>query len=150
MWKEAVWPNMNIPAHAWRDWQRSQLTIRPAGLRAEIPPQGLLNAKQQWLQIDATVGPVNINQLPYLSSITYNPCSIYDIDHSRRWKCHLRQGYMSVRVHVLSCVQPIPCPRYPIYVKGKGKAIPLQAWTGPEGSRRLRLPHFKTIGTWRC
>jgi hypothetical protein len=33
--------------------------------------------------------------------------------------------------------------------KGKGKAIPLQAWTGPEGSRRLRLPDFKTIGTWR-
>ena len=31
--------------------------------------------------------------------------------------------------------------------KGKGKAIPLQAWTGPEGSRRLRIPDFKTIGT---
>jgi hypothetical protein len=29
----------------------------------------------------------------------------------------------------------------------KGKAIPLQAWTGPEGSRRLRLPDFTTIGT---
>ena len=29
----------------------------------------------------------------------------------------------------------------------KGKAIPLQAWTGPEGSKRLRLPDFKTIGT---
>jgi len=28
----------------------------------------------------------------------------------------------------------------------KGKAIPLQAWTGPEGSRRLRLPDFKTFG----
>jgi hypothetical protein len=28
-----------------------------------------------------------------------------------------------------------------------GKAIPLQAWTGPSGSRRLRLPDFKTIGT---
>jgi hypothetical protein len=27
------------------------------------------------------------------------------------------------------------------------KAIPLQALTGPEGSRRLRLPDFKTIGT---
>jgi len=27
------------------------------------------------------------------------------------------------------------------------KAIPLQAWTGPEGSRRLRLPDFKIIGT---
>jgi hypothetical protein len=33
------------------------------------------------------------------------------------------------------------------YAKGTGKAIPLQAWTGPEGSRRLRLPDFMTIGT---
>jgi len=24
--------------------------------------------------------------------------------------------------------------------------IPLQAWTGPEGSRRLRLPDFMAIG----
>jgi len=31
--------------------------------------------------------------------------------------------------------------------KGKGKAIPLQAWTGPEGSRRVRLPDFKAVGT---
>jgi len=30
---------------------------------------------------------------------------------------------------------------------GKGKAIPLQAWSGPEGSRRLKLPDLKTIGT---
>jgi hypothetical protein len=29
----------------------------------------------------------------------------------------------------------------------KVKAIPLQAWAGPEGSRRLRLSDFKTIGT---
>jgi hypothetical protein len=29
-----------------------------------------------------------------------------------------------------------------------GKAIPLQGWTGPEGSRRFSLPDFKTIGTW--
>ena len=39
-----------------------------------------------------------------------------------------------------------------IWVKGKakkGKAIPLQAWTGPEGSRTLRFPDFKTIGTRR-
>ena len=26
----------------------------------------------------------------------------------------------------------------------KGKAFPLQTWTGPECSRRLRLPDFKT------
>ena len=29
-----------------------------------------------------------------------------------------------------------------------GKAISLEAWTSPEGSKRLRLPDFKTIGTW--
>jgi len=33
--------------------------------------------------------------------------------------------------------------------KCKGKAIPLQAWTGPERSRSMRLSDFKTIGTWR-
>ena len=27
---------------------------------------------------------------------------------------------------------------------GKGKTVPLQAWTGPEGSRNLRLPDFVT------
>jgi hypothetical protein len=32
-------------------------------------------------------------------------------------------------------------------LKCKGKAIPLQALTGPEGSRKLRLPDFQTIGT---
>jgi len=29
----------------------------------------------------------------------------------------------------------------------KGKAIALQAWTGPECSRRLRLPDLKTVST---
>ena len=27
------------------------------------------------------------------------------------------------------------------------KVIPLQVWTGPEGSRRLRHPDFNTFGT---
>jgi hypothetical protein len=34
-----------------------------------------------------------------------------------------------------------------IHLQVKGKAIPLQTWTGPEGSRKLRFPDFKTIGT---
>ena len=29
----------------------------------------------------------------------------------------------------------------------KGKAIRVQAWTGPEGARKLRLPDFDMIGT---
>jgi len=32
-------------------------------------------------------------------------------------------------------------------VKGKGKPIPLKAWTGPEGSRKLRLSDFMIIDT---
>jgi hypothetical protein len=32
-------------------------------------------------------------------------------------------------------------------IKVEYKAIPLQAWTDPEGSRRLRFPDFKTIST---
>ena len=31
-----------------------------------------------------------------------------------------------------------------VKVKGKGKAVPLQAWSGPEGSRKLRFPDFMT------
>ena len=28
--------------------------------------------------------------------------------------------------------------------KGKGKSVPLQAWSGPEGSRKLRFPDYMT------
>jgi len=34
-----------------------------------------------------------------------------------------------------------------IIIYYKGKAIPLQAWTGHKSSRKVRLPDFKTIGT---
>jgi len=30
------------------------------------------------------------------------------------------------------------------HVKGKGKAVLLQAWSGPEGSRKLRFPDLMT------
>jgi hypothetical protein len=32
-------------------------------------------------------------------------------------------------------------------LRGKVKPVPLHVWTGPEGSRWLRLPDFKTVGT---
>jgi hypothetical protein len=31
-----------------------------------------------------------------------------------------------------------------VHLKVKGKAVPLQAWSGPEGSRKLRFPDFMT------
>jgi hypothetical protein len=50
-------------------------------------------------------------------------------------------------------ISDLPCkkrawfyiPFYQVFVKGK--AIPLQAWAGLEGSRRMRLPDFMTVGT---
>ena len=32
--------------------------------------------------------------------------------------------------------------------EGKGKSVPLQAWSGPEGSRKLRFPEFMTTAQW--
>jgi hypothetical protein len=43
-------------------------------------------------------------------------------------------------------------PLLPVYIFiacYRVKAIPLQGLTGPEGSRRLRLPDFNTNGTLR-
>jgi hypothetical protein len=51
---------------------------------------------------------------------------------------------------VVLLVASVVCAAIYIYIYiyiYEGKAIPLQPWTGPEGSRRLRLPDFTTIGT---
>jgi hypothetical protein len=34
-----------------------------------------------------------------------------------------------------------------VLYKGIAKTIPLQAFTVPEGSRKLKFPDFKTVGT---
>jgi len=36
---------------------------------------------------------------------------------------------------------------YRIYLSGTGETIPGQAWTGPEGSSKVRLSDVKTVGT---
>jgi hypothetical protein len=38
---------------------------------------------------------------------------------------------------------PAATPKYS-KIKKKSKAVPLQAWSGPEGSRKLRFPDFMT------
>jgi hypothetical protein len=53
-------------------------------------------------------------------------------------------GWRTAQVDPLERVGPY-C--YTFRVNGKGKELPLQALTGLEVSRRLRLPDFKTIGT---
>ena len=51
-------------------------------------------------------------------------------------------------LHSSSAVRYRPCSIL-VYAEtnpceGKGKAVPLQAWIGPEGSSKLRLPDFMT------
>jgi len=49
--------------------------------------------------------------------------------------------------HIFSGATRVYCElsesRYKPYI-GKGKSVPLQAWSGLEGSRKLRYPDFKT------
>jgi hypothetical protein len=47
---------------------------------------------------------------------------------------------------VVSCTAYLTA-RSIVLAKGKSKAIPVQDWRGPQGSRRLRLPDFHTTGT---
>jgi len=58
------------------------------------------------------------------------------------------QKYSSVDIKVQSMFPKIALvfhrtSKYEM-VKKKGKAVPLQAWSGPEGSRKLRFPDFMT------
>ena len=62
---------------------------------------------------------------------------------------------ISVYVHISECFQTFgfegTAPNYPdvnsLYFLRISKPIPVQAWIGPEGSRRLMLSDFMTIGT---
>ena len=46
------------------------------------------------------------------------------------WHFHLQDLNIYITNHTKQCV--------------KGKSVPLQAWSGPEGSRKLRFPDFMT------
>jgi hypothetical protein len=52
----------------------------------------------------------------------------------------LKQGELDIR----GCHHGISACRAAAFVKCKGKAVPLQVWSGPEGSRKLRFPDFMT------
>jgi len=44
-------------------------------------------------------------------------------------------------IHVIDFVQ---MSSFLLNGTSKGKAVPLQAWSGPEGSRKLRFPDYMT------
>jgi len=75
--------------------------------------------------------------------IIFKTCVVYygllvTTSHSRGQKEKWRLGFCVRSVYL--CIIDL----FLVYIH---KAIPLQAWTGPEGSRKLRLPDFKTVGT---
>ena len=78
--------------------------------------------------------------------------------HHARWKTGIFKRFIAQTVCTVCTVYTrinyriVPVNnlnKYLHYGTSNGKAISLQAWTGPEGSRRLRFPDFKTIGTRR-
>jgi len=46
------------------------------------------------------------------------------------------------------CISYLCTQRWQVKGKGKGKAVLLQAWSGPEGSRKLRFPDFMTTAQY--
>jgi hypothetical protein len=56
------------------------------------------------------------------------------------------KGYILLKPSVLYSKQKNALVEKTIFLYIICKAIPAQAYSGPEGSRRLRLPDFKTIG----
>jgi hypothetical protein len=60
----------------------------------------------------------------------------------------LMEKYLLFNIaHIIYLTSRFSWMKLSILNKQKGKAIPLQALTGLEGSSRLRLPDFKTIST---
>ena len=71
-----------------------------------------------------------------------------------RYRCNTVTSYNSTRTglratHITILLGLITChiTLFRIFVIGKGEAIPVQVWTGPEGSRGLSFPDFMTVGT---
>ena len=57
--------------------------------------------------------------------------------------CKQKQNYVRTSVSYLINIMYVCI--YTLYIgKGKGKAVPLQARRGPEGSRKLKFPDFVT------
>jgi len=73
-----------------------------------------------------------------------------DVSETRQIPFHCRYSNPGLSRHYSSLTTDYKIPAIQVaslnklQVKGKGKAVPLQAWTGPEGSRKLRFPDFVT------
>ena len=60
------------------------------------------------------------------------------------WRGQDKNQWKWVTIAANDLYLPYPKTDPPVFVKGKGKAVPLQASSGPEGSGKLRFPDFTT------
>jgi hypothetical protein len=100
----------------------------------------ILKNQKIYGSMDADISPISLFYV-----LTCNSVKSYMME-TMFWTQEL---IASQRVLVYWCIALLEgiFLRYVRYWCKKQKAIQLQAWTGPEGSRRLRLSDFKTIGT---
>jgi hypothetical protein len=54
----------------------------------------------------------------------------------------MRHHTNKCRIVVPTSESLMPATLLLVIVKGKGKAVPLQAWSSPEGSMKLRFPDY--------
>ena len=67
--------------------------------------------------------------------ISFFPCSIY-----LRFLCSFSFKFYTLSFYVTLYY----AVRITYVCKGKGKSVPLQVWSGPDGSRKLRFPDLMT------
>jgi hypothetical protein len=91
---------------------------------------------------------VNIYLCAGLKQAVYVTQTILDMTYLYKYTIYRSQVDKYTRkIHTLHLTKAIASQyRVNNLTFSKGKAKPLQPLTGPEGSRRLRLPDFKTIG----
>ena len=88
--------------------------------------------RQQWLH-ECLLNILFVRVLPNLFSteLTQTPFPSYSISN----ECNYNYLYLKCRHIYISII-------HITYGYSKGKAVPLQPWSDPEGSRKLRFPDF--------
>ena len=104
-------------------------------------------SEQQFLQLTTAAGLWDVCQFIVAYNRKYKKSAQQKhIGRVMIWQAAHLHSYYIMTMKVVSAIASRLHTYIYIYIY---KAIPLQAWTGRQGSRRLRLPDFMTIGTWR-
>ena len=100
---------------------------------------------QFFLQPDAGLMRIKPQtKLPYLRQKN-NPSNKYScltLCVTELWQNECESNFLSATFGSAQLCLKFPLVFHLTVANGKGKAVPLQAWSGAEGSRKLRFPDF--------